>query len=1204
MSRETQVPSIPEVRSDNVLEVLQAIKNTMQVREGQIGNPLDQAATLRDLVALGVASEDAAGSGTKSGSGSIPVNPTLTPGGSYNAVTDLTTPPPPVGLVASGGFTNVYLEWSGAPYQNHAYTEVWRGTVDSQSEAVLVGATIGNVYADPADASSTYYYWIRFVSKANVTGPFNSSSGTKAQTALDSRKILDALSGKITETELYAGLGKRIELIDSPSSEAGGVNYRLNRESIARAAAIQAEASARAQAILNEAASRASADSNLQTQINTLTAASTGDLSSVLAALQTEQTARASGDAAEAASRETLAAQIRGTYSGTDVAQLTTGLVYNERVARASADGALSSQISALSSTVTTNYNTLNAAITTEASTRATNDTAISSSLTSLSSQVNDSVTGLPATRSSLLTNYYTKAATDSAISTASTTLTSAYGAADATTLSSAQGYVQSYAYTKAETNSAISTQVDTVSSRLNVGGDIYSSIQTEATTRANADNSLFAQYTVKIDTGGYVSGFGLASTSTGATPSSLFAIRADAFVIGPSTPPAYISTTTYVLNDRVSYTSGGYKIYRCKATTTGRAPTDTAYWEEITSQLPFIVTTTPTVIDGVTYPVGAYIRSAYIADATITSAKIQSLVADKISTGSLTAAIGVTTGYLSGGLNLAYSPGDSSAGTGFFLGNNSGVYKFFVGSPNNNVLWDGTNLQVRGTIYASAGTVGGISMTASSLYSGQVALNSGQGFFLSSTGTFSVGNGGSRKLSWDGSDLEISSAGLTVSGGNATFSGELKAAKGSFSGVLDAAKGTFGGVLEAGVLDASQLSGQTFTYPNSGSYTAYTTTATISTVRFTLVGAGGGGAGGGKQYTGGGGSPGSVVNMTVYNILPGKTISVVVGAGGAGGGPVSNANSPQSGGSGGNTQITIGSDTYVANGGSAGTPLSMSTSYDQTYTNGVSMVYRTNDYGDFAAVQSIPGLAANVDGSIGGDRGGSYFGSNVTYRAASGTPSLLNGGSGTRGGGGGGGAPSAAYVRNRGFYIDPADGDGGDGSPTTAGGSGGNGYAKIEVFNPNSVVLKSDYDTFQETLNQRLTYLDNFGSISNPIRYVGGGFGWDNYLNGRGSYVSGGSVKVSNLSTTKLLRVRAKFIVTPTTDDSFAFRVTVNGSVVQSSSFYTGYSTSQYTFTVGTFDVAAGQTVTAIPSCSVISGGGEDSLTVNSVIFEAVGFF
>lgn len=71
-----------------------------------------------------------------------------------------------------------------------------------------------------------------------------------------------------------------------------------------------------------------------------------------VAALQDEATARINADTAEALQRTTLAAQMRGTYTGTDVAALTEGILYNERVARVTADSAMASDITALKSTV------------------------------------------------------------------------------------------------------------------------------------------------------------------------------------------------------------------------------------------------------------------------------------------------------------------------------------------------------------------------------------------------------------------------------------------------------------------------------------------------------------------------------------------------------------------------------------------------------------------------------------------------------------------------------------------------------------------------------------------------------------------------------------------------------------------------------------------------------------------------------------
>lgn len=128
----------------------------------------------------------------------------------------------------------------------------------------------------------------------------------------------------------------------------------------------------------------------------------------------------------------------------------------------------------------------------------------------------------------------------------------------------------------------------------------------TSIQTLTSTTNGLSAQYTVKIDTNGYVSGFGLASTANNATPFSSFIVRADRFSIsspsGPSIPP----------------------------------------------KTPFIVTTTTTIVNGVSVPAGVYIDSATIqngsitnakiGDATIESAKIVSLNADKIVANSLSA--------------------------------------------------------------------------------------------------------------------------------------------------------------------------------------------------------------------------------------------------------------------------------------------------------------------------------------------------------------------------------------------------------------------------------------------------------------------------------------------------------------------------------------------------------------------------------------
>lgn len=1985
MSRETLVPSIPDIRDDNLKDILRAIKSMVDVREGKVGDPLDQNVTLRDLTSIGLLVNG--GSSTISGGSNVPVSIPGSGGNGYNPTTDYTVPPAPKNLTAVGGFANVYLGWDGAPYSNHAYTEIWRNSTDNLGTAVKVGTTVSSVYADPAQEGSTYYYWVRFVSQANIIGPYNSTKGTSATTSTDPTVLLDVLAGQITESQLYHTLGSRIDLIDAPATTDGSVAARIAAETAARttaiaaeataranaitaeanartaaiadeasqrttaiqaeastrasdilaevnarasaisaeailrsagdqseastraqaiadeqsarAAAVLAEAQARANAISDEAAARQAAittettarqnadsslassittltaslntanstltaaiqaeqtartsavsaeatarqtlatqltggysgtdptqlstgliyserqsritsEGNLQSQINLLNAASSGDYQSLIASVQSEQTARVAGDqanasnislltarldnlkdgsgtstnktieatiadnkaaqvssdqalstsistltstvtgnynslssaiqseattrataitseatsrdslatqlrgsysgtdvaqlsqgliyservsrvsadsslqsqitslsatvntnntsqtaavqaeqtariaadSAEATSRETLATQLRGSYSGTDPTQLSTGILYTERQARISAEGTLTSNLSALSSTVTNNYNTLNsaisseattransdsamstsitgltatvgtkartfwaataptatatgdiwfdtannnrakrwdgtawidatdtritlnaaaitseqtaradadsalttsinqltttvsnnystlnsaitseattrstadttltnsinsltstvtgnystlnAAITSEASTRASADTAFSSSLSSLTSTVNtknqtfyqstqptagsvgdlwfdtgngnlakrwsgtawvatddtriatntaaitseastratadttltnsintlsSTVTGnyntlnasiqseastratadtalstsistvsavasaknksyfqaaAPAsgmtsgdlwydsddnnklyrydgtawtavddlriaanaaaittetnarisadsslatqittltstvntnntnltstlqnsyytktqtdtaissatstlvsttalntalssypTTATLTTNYYTKTATDSAISSATQNLVSTTGLTTAlgnytttanlqnsyytktqtdsaistatstlvsqTGLNTALGAytttaaLQTSYYTKTQTDSAISTANTTLNARLNrvvniniksrgagatAGGnqvtsedgtvlgtcgrsymvtvfngstgawissttyDVYgdpnastamanalngidssrvvvvntydepwnnrltggfeaamyrcgasryvfgatspfkyrgayilvgipgigegagieryagssdnaadayceyqlqlvngrpvslggnpltSALQIEATTRANVDTGLLAQYTVKTDVAGLISGFGLASTAVNGVPSSSFGIRADRFWLAPPTisSPTAPTANLYVGMSWLN-TSDGNTYYLTEyvpgSTTTWTSQT-VANADTLASRIaPFIVQTSPTTVNGTTVPPGVYIRDAYIQNASISSAKIKDLVADKITAGTVTAAIDLRSAIVRSG-NIGFGT------AGFYLGADAGYNKFYIGNGSTSYLkWDGSNAYVAGTIYANAGVIGGSILDASSIRSGQTAWNTGNGFYLGSDGRMSFGTGGGNRITWDKTNLEIVSPLLTVNSGSATFSGALNAATGTFTGALSAATGTFSGALSAGVVDVSQLTGVHYEYPNAGTYSVYTMPYS-GNVRFTLIGAGGGGGGGGKQYAGNAGGAGGVVTMTITNVPSGTAITVSVGYGGYGGAVSSNANSPGSGNAGESTTIYIGANAYSAGGGYAGSPVYFAPGGYPSVANNVTVLYHTNDYGDYATVASSTGYAASYAGSAGGARGGSVFGVDLAHRAAAGNPSGLNGGTGVRGGGGGGGAPSAAWVSNRGFYIDPVDGDWGDGSPTTAGGAGGPGYAFIEIFNPNSVVLKGDYDNFVQSVN------------------------------------------------------------------------------------------------------------------------------------------
>ncbi len=136
-------------------------------------------------------------------------------------LTDQSVPPQPSGFTATGGFDKIMLQWDAPGYANHAHTELYRAEADNFGQAVRVSTWPGLVATDsPPDSSlsKTYYYWVRFVSQADVPGPLNATAGTPASTADDPAYVKEILAGEISETELYQALNARIDLIDTPGT--------------------------------------------------------------------------------------------------------------------------------------------------------------------------------------------------------------------------------------------------------------------------------------------------------------------------------------------------------------------------------------------------------------------------------------------------------------------------------------------------------------------------------------------------------------------------------------------------------------------------------------------------------------------------------------------------------------------------------------------------------------------------------------------------------------------------------------------------------------------------------------------------------------------------------------------------------------------------------------------------------------------------
>ena len=700
---------LPPVNSPNFLAKL---REAMQTYLGNRGATLDRGVTLRDLTESGLVTLRANfGKGSSNPIGG-PGSLILDNGGVYEPdLTPPPVPTGFAATAAISNLLvecdpQTYTQGHGHA-KSKLYGATWTsGPLPVFADAVVITEFSGTVASHATNPATSWHLWLTWVTVDGIesTSPAGGTNGVVTRTGEDVALLLEVLTGEITASQLHNDLGTRIDLIDGPAGLAGSVAQRLAAETSLRVAALAAEATSRtnaiqneagirAQEILDEALARANGDNTLQQQVNFLTAASSGDLGDLVAAVETESTARIAGDAAEAAARQTLATQFRGAYTGTDITQVTTGLAYSERTARTTADSAIASDVTALTTTVTNNYNTLNSAITTEATTRASADTAEATSRSTLQTKLigaaNPATATLAILTAGLVYDERTARSTADATEVTARQLlsTKMVGAIDptgktlanvtsglifderttrstetgalatrasaleasvnnATTGLATKASVTQVATAKAEAIAASASVTDTISARLDTGD--FAAVQIQSSASASAVTGLQAQYTVKLDVDGKVSGFGLASTGpTGA--GSTFEIRADKFVLAAPTGSA-----------------AGY--------------------------VPFTVLATPQVIGGVPFGAGVYAQNAFIQDAQITNAKIANLAVDdaKISTMSATK---ITAGELQVGSYMqsaGYTPG---------------LFGWRIDSNGYAEFSDGV---FRGTVYATSGVFTG----------------------------------------------------------------------------------------------------------------------------------------------------------------------------------------------------------------------------------------------------------------------------------------------------------------------------------------------------------------------------------------------------------------------------------------------------------------------------------------------------------------
>ena len=103
----------------------------------------------------------------------------------------------------------------------------------------MQGFAPGAVYSDPVGTSKSYYYWIRFVSQANVAGPYNSSTGTLGGTGLVGGVDLGPLI--IDATKLAADAVESGKIKDYAITTTKIANLAVGNAAIANAAITNAK---------------------------------------------------------------------------------------------------------------------------------------------------------------------------------------------------------------------------------------------------------------------------------------------------------------------------------------------------------------------------------------------------------------------------------------------------------------------------------------------------------------------------------------------------------------------------------------------------------------------------------------------------------------------------------------------------------------------------------------------------------------------------------------------------------------------------------------------------------------------------------------------------------------------------------------------------------------------------------------------------
>jgi len=511
-------------------------------------------------------------------------------------------PPTVVGLTATGILFGMELKWGFvAGSGDAAYTEIQVGSAPNVNVATL------GQYSYPTNTHTinglqgnlSQSYRARLVDKLGFKSPW--SAWVTGTTDANADKIMDLIQGQINESSLNQSLTDKIGKIENNE-------LAISQETQDRIAAIldsngkiSAEREARIAGLLaanegitTETTQRKAADTAINSRVDTLVSKTDGNT----AAIASEVTARTNADSALSTRIDTVVSKSNNNESA----------ISSEVTARTNADSALSGRIDTVSSKTDTNTATITNVNNTLTNQLGSQAEQINVMRADYKPQYADASQYADAARSVQWTYWKTVARDGYATNERITVLQSDVARSNATVTQSLntlatkdEALVSDVSTLRASTVAAKST-ADEALGKANTATSNIATIQTELTATTSKTNAtatsvgtlqttvagntasiqtaqssidgINLQYTVKLDSGGKISGFGM--MNDGAT--SAFDIRADRFSI--SAPVG--------------------------------KPND------VNGNSPFMVLTTPQVINGVTVPAGTYMRNTYIAKASI----------------------------------------------------------------------------------------------------------------------------------------------------------------------------------------------------------------------------------------------------------------------------------------------------------------------------------------------------------------------------------------------------------------------------------------------------------------------------------------------------------------------------------------------------------------------------------------------------------